>query len=93
MLLISVAFSQQTIRFLWGVFVIIRTSIISAVWIVLKQIQKTVCRSHKVRMVSVNVCILYLHKIDDHLLCRGQAPIEHVFHNVTYSTLQLVKVN
>jgi hypothetical protein len=26
-------------------------------------------------------------------LCRGQAPIEHVFHNVTYSTLQLVKVN
>ena len=56
----------------------------------LEQIEKRVCGANEVRMIRVDQGGLDLYQVEDHLICRRQAIVEHALHHVVHPRLQLV---
>ena len=56
----------------------------------LEQIEESVRASNKVRMVSVDMCILNLDQVHDHLCGRSEALVKDALHDIADLVLQLL---
>ena len=56
----------------------------------LEKIEETVGAANEVRVVGVDICVLNLKEVHDHVSCWRETLVEHVLHHVTDPRFQLV---